>query len=110
VLRPRQGGAHQSIIIPSMGIEQPRCVARESAFGHDLEWTRLASRAAPIVTVLDGHPHTPSFLSAIRRMPVACLGVSDFGQPGDVADLYHYFGIDAETIVGAALDLLDAEI
>jgi len=32
--------------------------------------------------------------------------VSDFGQSGDVEDLYRYFGIDAETIVGAAVDLV----
>ena len=65
-----------------------------------------AGRAAPIVTVLDGHPHTLSFLSAVRCVPVASLGVSDFGQSGDVPDLYRHFGIDADTIVGAALDLL----
>jgi pyruvate dehydrogenase E1 component len=64
-------------------------------------------RAAPIVAVLDGHPHTLSFLSAIRRMPIASLGVSDFGQSGDVEDLYRHVGIDTDTIVGAALDLLD---
>jgi pyruvate dehydrogenase E1 component len=65
------------------------------------------ARAAPVVSVLDGHPHTLSFLSAVRRMPIASLGVADFGQSGDVADLYRHFGIDTETIVGAALDLLD---
>jgi pyruvate dehydrogenase E1 component len=65
-----------------------------------------ANRTAPLVTVLDGHPHTLSFLSAVRGTPIACLGVSDFGQSGDVDDLYRHFGIDAETIVGAALDLL----
>jgi pyruvate dehydrogenase E1 component len=65
-------------------------------------------RATPIVAVLDGHPHTLSFLSAIRRVPIACLGVDDFGQSGDVDDLYRYFGIDTDTIVGAAADLLDA--
>jgi pyruvate dehydrogenase E1 component len=59
------------------------------------------------VAVLDGHPHTLSFLSAIRRAPIASLGVSDFGQSGDVPDLYAHFGIDAETIIGAALDLID---
>ncbi len=222
-----EGGAHQSIITPSVGLEQPRCVAWEPAFGQDLEWTLLhalgrlgradgtssyfrlttrpidqalaavpedpggreerrrqalaggyrlrtarvapavtlvavgavvpeavaaaeeleragvacdvvcltsadlifralqarqgldegghrildelfpAERRAPIVSVLDGHPHTLSFLSAIGCAPIACLGVRDFGQSGDVGDLYRYFGIDAETIVGAALDLLD---
>src|SRR4051812_15619285 len=195
-----EGGAHQSVITPSVGLEQPRCVAWEPAFGQDLEWTLLAAlgslghtggssayfrlstrpieqalahvpdepaareqrrahvlaggyvlreaerapdialvgmgailpdvlaageelsaaglavdvicltsadlvfralqarqglgdgdhaildelfpgdRVAPIVSVLDGHLHTLSFLSAIRRGPIACLGVSDFGS------------------------------
>ncbi|HYV16546.1 MAG TPA: pyruvate dehydrogenase [Conexibacter sp.] len=65
-----------------------------------------AARAAPIVTVLDGHPHTLSFLGAIRNVPITCLGVDDFGQSGDVEDLYRCFGIDTDTIVGAAVDLL----
>ena len=69
-----------------------------------------AARSAPIVAVLDGHPHTLAFLSAIRCMPTANLGVSDFGQSGDVPDLYAHFGIDADTIVGAALDLADDRV
>jgi pyruvate dehydrogenase E1 component len=221
-----EGGAHQSITTPSVGLEQPRCVAWEPAFGQDLEWALLDAlsrlgrpggtsayfrlttrpidqelagvpdepaareqrrklalaggyplrrsdrqpevtlvgmgaimpevltaaneleaagravdvvcltsadlvyralqarsglaedsdailgelfppeRRSPIVTVLDGHPHTLSFLSGARCDPIASLGVSDFGQSGDVDDLYRYFGIDADTIVGAALDLL----
>ena len=59
-----------------------------------------------MVTVLDGHPHTLAFLAAIAGAPIASLGVDDFGQSGDVGDLYRAFGIDADTIVGAALDLL----
>lgn len=225
-----EGGAHQSISTPSVGLEQPRCVAWEPAFGQDLEWTLLhalsrvgrpdgtsayfrlttrpvdqelaavpedpaareerrrqvlaggyllrrasaerpvvtlvgagaimpevlaaadeltadglavdvvcltsadlvfrafqarqglgrnggdetmldtilpAERAAPIVAVLDGHPHTFSFLPAIHCQPIACLGVDDFGQSGDVGDLYGYFGIDADTIAGAAVDLIE---
>ena len=222
-----EGGAHQSIITPSIGLEQPRCIAWEPAFGQDLEWVLLyalsrlgrpngtssyfrlttrpvdqtlaslpdarqarevrrrqvlaggyrlrtaasppaltlvgvgavmpevtaaatalagagiesdvvcltspdlvfralqarqgladgddailddvfgADRVAPIVSVLDGHPHTLSFLAAIRGAPLACLGVGDFGQSGDVDDLYRHFGIDTDTIVGAAIDLLE---
>ncbi|HKN94381.1 MAG TPA: hypothetical protein VJU60_08620, partial [Thermoleophilaceae bacterium] len=217
-----EGGAHQSITTPSVGLEQPRCIAWEPAFGKDLEWTLLhalsllgkpggsssyfrlstrpvdqalagepderrrrlalaggyplrragarpqvslvgagaimpeviaaadeleaagiacdvvcltsadlvfralqarqglgegddaildelfpAERAAPIVSVLDGHPHTLSFLSAIRQVPIAALGVDDFGQSGDVPDLYRAFGIDTDTIVGAASDLVE---
>ena len=63
-------------------------------------------RAAPIVTVHDGHPHTLAFLAGINGEQIACLGVHDFGQSGDVQDLYRHFGIDADTVVGASLDLI----
>jgi pyruvate dehydrogenase E1 component len=222
-----EGGAHQSITTPAVGLEQPGCVAWEPAFGQDLEWTLLdalgslgrpggtsayfrlstrpidqslaavpaepqarerrrrqalaggyrvreaagvpevtlvgmgvvmpeilaaadeltaagtavdvvcltsadlvfravrcrqglrdgddsvldelfpAARTAPIVTALDGHPHTLSFLGSIADTPITSLGVDDFGQSGDVQDLYRHFGIDTDTIVGAALDLVE---
>src|SRR4051812_3033132 len=205
-----EGGAHQSVITPSIGIEQPGCVAYEPAFGRDFEWTflhalsrlgrsdgeaayfRLSTRpidqalageasradvlagayrlrpadaakvtivamgalvpealeaaeelgaevvcvtsadllfralqarsglgegdasilerafpvARPLVTVLDGHPHTLAFLGGVHGVPVTCLGVQRFGQSGDIAELYEHHEIDAESIVGAALDLL----
>ena len=41
-----EGGAHQSIITPSVGLEQPRCIAWEPAFGQDLEWTLLHALVA----------------------------------------------------------------
>jgi pyruvate dehydrogenase E1 component len=223
-----EGGAHQSIITPSIGLEQPGCIAWEPAFGQDLEWAMLyalsqlgrpdgtssyfrlstrpidqdlallptgaedreerrhhvlgggyllrqsptapsvtlvgmgavmpeisaaaealaragvaldlicltspdrvfralqsrrgfgktddailnylfpAERKAPLVTVLDGHPHTLAFLSGVHGTPITCLGVNDFGQVGDVADLYKHFEIDAETIIGAAWDLIES--
>jgi transketolase C-terminal domain/subunit len=225
-----EGGAHQSVITPSVGLEQPRCVAWEPAFGQDLEWTLLhalgrlgrpggtsayfrlstrpidqtlaavpqepdarerrrahalsggyllraapsapdvvlvamgavvpesiaaadelarreiaadvvcltsadlvfgalqarrgrrdgdddildvlfpSSRAAPIVTVLDGHPHALSFLAGVHAAAIVSLGVDDFGQSGDVADLYRHFGIDADSIVDAALGLVRTAI
>jgi pyruvate dehydrogenase E1 component len=221
-----EGGAHQSIITPSVGLEQPRCLAWEPAFLQDLEWVLLfalsrlgysggessyvrlstrpidqslaalpsdpgvrearrravlaggyrlrectapavtlvaagavmpqvlaaadelkvagfgadvvcltspdlvframqaraglcdgddsvldelfpATRRTPIVTVLDGHPHTLSFLAAVAQDgAVASLGVHDFGQSADVDDLYRFYGIDADTVVGATLDVI----
>jgi pyruvate dehydrogenase E1 component len=56
--------------------------------------------------VLDGHPHTLSFLGGVQGVPVSCLGVQRFGQSGDIGELYEHHQIDAESIVGAALDLL----
>jgi pyruvate dehydrogenase E1 component len=63
-------------------------------------------RAAPIVTVLDGDPHALGFLAAVNAVPLTPLGVTQFGQSGDLDDVYRHHGIDAETVVGAALDLL----
>jgi pyruvate dehydrogenase E1 component len=223
-----EGGAHQSISTPSVGLEQPGCVAWEPAFGQDMEWTLLhalsqvgrsggtssyfrlstrpiaqklaqipegvelrearrkaalaggyrlrsadrrpdvtlvgvgaimpevceaaddleksgvavdvlcltspdlvfralqarkgiakadhtildalfpSDRASPLVTVLDGHPHTLAFLGGIHTVRITSLGVDDFGQSGDIQDLYRHFGIDADTIVGAALDIMEA--
>jgi pyruvate dehydrogenase E1 component len=210
-----EGGAHQSVVTPSVGIEQPGCVAWEPAFTQDFEWTflralgslgrpegtsayfrlstrpvdqalaalpddadareqrradvlaggyrlragegvtivavgalvpealeagdelgaevvcltspdlvfralqaraglqdgdhaildRLFAQPRPLVTVIDGHPHTLAFVAGVHGTPIACLGVSQFGQSGDIGDLYRHHGIDAETIVGAALDL-----
>ena len=222
-----EGGAHQSIITPSIGLEQPNCVAWEPAFGQDLEWILLhalnqlgrcngtsaylrlstlpinqelarvprdpvererrrqdvlsggylvrraprcpdvtlvgmgvllpqilaaasmlaeagiesdavcvtsadlifrsqqvrsglmdgddahldalfpLARRAPIVSALDGHPHTLSFLGAINQTPITCLGVTEFGEVGDVCDLYRRCSLDADSIVGVALDLVD---
>jgi pyruvate dehydrogenase E1 component len=60
----------------------------------------------PIVTLLDGHPHTLAFLGGVHGAPVACLGVHQFGQSGDIGELYEHHQIDAEAVVGAALDLI----
>ncbi|HEY6747760.1 MAG TPA: pyruvate dehydrogenase [Mycobacteriales bacterium] len=65
------------------------------------------ARAAPMVTVLDGHPHTLAFLAGIRGVPATHLGVTAFGQSGDLASVYRYHGLDTDSIVGAALDLVD---
>jgi pyruvate dehydrogenase E1 component len=64
-------------------------------------------RAAPMVTVLDGHPHTLAFLAGVNRVPAAHLGVTAFGQAGDIDSVYRYHHIDADSVVGAALDLVD---
>jgi pyruvate dehydrogenase E1 component len=66
-----------------------------------------AERAVPMVTVLDGHPHTLAFLAGINHVPATHLGVSRFGQSGDLDSLYHEHGLDASSIVGVVLDLVD---
>lgn len=62
-------------------------------------------RSAPMVTVLDGHPHALAFLAGVNQVRSRHLGVSGFGQAGDVADVYRHHGIDADSILRAVLDL-----
>ena len=60
---------------------------------------------APLVTVLDGHPHTLSFLSSIRGDRAIHLGVTSFGQSSNLEDAYAIHGIDVPSIVNAGLTL-----
>lgn len=64
-----------------------------------------AERAKPMVTILDGHPHTLSFLAGVNQVKSRNLGMSKFGQSGDMDSVYRYQGIDADSIVNAVLDL-----
>ena len=64
-------------------------------------------RATPMVTILDGHPHTLAFLTGVNGVRGTHLGVTGFGQSGDLASVYRFHGLDTEAIVGAALDLVD---
>jgi pyruvate dehydrogenase E1 component len=38
-------------------------------------------------------------------MPSINLGVSRFGQSGDVGDVYRYHGLDVDSLVRSVLDL-----
>jgi pyruvate dehydrogenase E1 component len=64
-----------------------------------------ADHAAPLVTVLDGHPHTLAFLAAARGDRTRNLGVTEFGQSSDLEDAYKIHGIDVDSIVRAAVDI-----
>jgi pyruvate dehydrogenase E1 component len=60
------------------------------------------ARDAALVTVLDGHPLTLSWLGAVRGQRTTPLGVVAFGQSGDIPDLYRAYRIDADAIDAAA--------
>jgi pyruvate dehydrogenase E1 component len=67
-----------------------------------------ADRATPMVTVLDGHPHTLAFLATIRGVRSVNLGVTEFGQTGTLQELYRLHGIGPDAQISAALDLVNA--
>lgn len=58
-----------------------------------------------LVTVLDGHPATLSWLGGVHGHRTRGLGVEHFGQTGSLPDLYRHYGIDANAIIAAAQGL-----
>lgn len=59
------------------------------------------ARDCLVVTVCDSHPLNLSWLGSIYGNPVVPLGVEEFGQTGDLPDLYEYFMMDSAAIVSA---------
>jgi pyruvate dehydrogenase E1 component len=71
---------------------------------------RDVSHEAGLITVADAHPATLSWIGAVGRHPLIPLGVDRFGQSGDIPDLYHAYGIDADAILTAAARLIAPRI
>ena len=97
------------VCVTSPGLLYRALRARQGA-GDDPTWildqVLPARRAAPMVTLLDGHPHSLAFLATVNQVPAANLGVTEFGQSGALDEVQRHHGIDADAVVRAALGLL----
>jgi pyruvate dehydrogenase E1 component len=112
---PEAAAAHDAIgdDIPGVGLlaitSADRLYAdwRASVTGAASSPSRIAQLLAPLapnaalVTVLDGHPATLSWLGSVRGHRMYPLGVDHFGQSADVGDLYRVHGIDEDAIIDA---------
>ncbi len=63
-------------------------------------------RDAGIVTLQDGPSAALAWIGSVQRNPVHPLGVSRFGQCGDLSELYREYGIDAEAVQLAAREVV----
>ena len=61
----------------------------------------VVPNSAALITVIDGHPATLAWLGSVRGHRIFPLGVSTFGQSGDVLELYASYGLDSDTIIDA---------
>jgi pyruvate dehydrogenase E1 component len=61
---------------------------------------------APIVTVHDAASHTLSWLGSALSSACVPIGVDQFGQSGEIGDLYELHDLTPGSIVNAALAAL----
>ena len=61
---------------------------------------------AGLVTVIDGHPTTLSWLGGVHGHRVEPLGIEHFGQSGTIDEVYRAYEIDSAAIVAAAESLV----
>ncbi|MEQ5872465.1 transketolase [Sagittula sp. NFXS13] len=84
---------------------------RERARGNPDAWSHIEALLAPlpntcsIVTVIDGHPATLSWLGAVEGHKTIAHGVEHFGQTGTIHDLYRHFRIDRDSIAKSVKQL-----
>ena len=64
-------------------------------------------RDAPVVTVVDGHPHSLAWIGGALGTRIIPLGVTEFGQSGSRTELYKEYGIDVDSIAAACFTALD---
>ena len=79
--------------------QRARARGNASAEAHVEYLLRGIPSHCKIVTVIDGHPATLSWLGSVAGHQTIPLGVEHFGQTGSIGDLYGHFGIDAASIV-----------
>jgi pyruvate dehydrogenase E1 component len=75
---------------------------RAGAASHAAGLLGALAPSARLVSLVDGHPATLSWLGAVRGQTVEALGVETFGQSADLPDLYRTYGLDADAVVAAA--------
>ena len=60
------------------------------------------ARNAPVVTVVDGHPHSLAWVGSALKTLVIPVGVTEFGQSGSRDELYQEYRIDKDSIMAAS--------
>lgn len=61
----------------------------------------------PAIVVTDGHPQSLAFIGTALNVPSVSLGVATFGESGTVADLHRKHHLDPDSLVNAAVSLVD---
>lgn len=91
--------------------QRARANGNKAAASHIETLLQGLPRNCVMITVIDGHPATLSWLGGVWGHQTISHGVEHFGQTGSIADLYRHFRIDADALVRSASELsLGAQI
>jgi len=82
---------------------QARADGTAQAASHVEQLLAVTNRDTLLLTVLDGHPATLSWLGGVKGQRTLSHGVEHFGQTGSIADLYRHFRLDTDSLVRSAL-------
>jgi len=88
-----------------MAAQRARANGKKAAASHIETLLQSLPRNCVLITVIDGHPATLSWLGGIWGHQMISHGVEHFGQTGSIADLYRHFHIDADALVSSASEL-----
>jgi pyruvate dehydrogenase E1 component len=83
--------------------QQARSDGQKEAKSHIETLLSGLSKDTVILSVIDGHPATLSWLGGVAGQRTLSHGVEHFGQTGSIADLYRHFRLDTQSLVQAAL-------
>jgi pyruvate dehydrogenase E1 component len=93
-----------------MAVRRTRMAGAEASDAHVERLLGVLGPETAIVTVIDGHPLTLSWLGSVAGQRIYPLGVDRFGQSGDIQDLYRTYGIDTDAILDAAARALVRQV
>jgi pyruvate dehydrogenase E1 component len=85
--------------------QRARANGNKAAASHIETLLQGLPRNCVLITVIDGHPATLSWMGGVWGHKTISHGVEHFGQTGSIADLYRHFRIDADALVSSASEL-----
>ncbi|WP_332767597.1 transketolase [Phenylobacterium sp.] len=88
-----------------MGSQRARWGGEAPRRSHAAKLLAELAPGAGLVTVIDGSPGALSWLGGVLGQRVSPLGLDEFGQVGDLTDLYRRYRLDAQAIVEACAGL-----
>jgi pyruvate dehydrogenase E1 component len=79
--------------------QRARARGNPSALSHVEQLLSSLPETCKLVTVIDGHPTTLSWLGSVSGHQTIAHGVEHFGQTGTIDDVYRHFGLDKASLV-----------